>query len=376
MVSPRSLKICEYTEAMVPAVIEFNARLRAAGVRYVFPESHVPTRFPPDSGGCPYQQYFVAVDEDGAVRGGYTLKREESWIGDRCEAIADLQLPLSEGIVNRAYAIVGIQLLRDALRRQPLLYALGIGGHEESLAKLLAASAWNLVSVPFFFRVVHPVAFLRNMVYFRRSAMASRALDVLAGSGLGWLGIRALQLLRGARSGRPSHASVEVVEEFDDWASIFWEKNKNANGMAIVRNANTLRIIYPKGAGRFVILRVAKEGEIIGWAVLLDTCLSGHRQFGNMRLGSLVDCFAAPAHAADVVAKATQFLERQGVDLIVSNQLHAAWRAALKATGFMQGPSNYIFGTSPELTSRLQAAHVNLHDVHITRGDGDGPINL
>ena len=117
----------------------FNLRLRAGGEQYwTFPESHVP-RFPKLPNRNPYQEFFLAWDL-GEVRGGYLLthsrfaiRGESTWIA--CGA----QLNMSEGIVNRAYGITGALNVRDALKRQPLLYGLGIGGFEEPQAKLLAA---------------------------------------------------------------------------------------------------------------------------------------------------------------------------------------------------------------------------------------------
>ena len=42
---------------------------------------------------------------------------------------------------------------------------------------------------------------------------------------------------------------------------------------------------------------VVKGEEVIGWALVIHTHHTGHRQFGNMRLGSVADCLAAPADA-------------------------------------------------------------------------------
>jgi hypothetical protein len=368
--------IREYEPALSAEVGRFNDRLREGGIPLSYPASHSFSWLPKLPGRTLFQEHYLAVDDLAMVRGGYILKREAAWIAGRSEPVADFQLPLSEGAINRSYSPVAVQLLRDALQRQPLLYALGIGGYDEPLAKLLAAAGWKLNTVPFFFRVVHPVAFLRNIVYLRQSAISRCALDFLARSGIGWLGFRTVQAACGLGRGGPALGSADVVAEFGDWATALWEENKDAYGMTIVRNADTLRLLYPKDANRFIVLRIAKDGKTIGWAVLLDTRLSGHRQLGKMRLGSLVDCFAAPEHAPIVVARATRFLERQGVDLIVSNQLHAVWRAALRAAGFVQGPSNYIFGAAPALSRLLQASHIPLESVHLNRGNGDGPINL
>ena len=74
-----------------------------------------------------------------------------------------------------------------------------------------------------------------------------------------------------------------------------------------------------------------------------------HKQFGDMRVGTIVDCLGPPDCAPGIVRAAARVLEQRGVDLIVSNQLHAAWSRALLESGFRTGPSNYLLALSPAL---------------------------
>jgi hypothetical protein len=93
-----------------------------------------------------------------------------------------------------------------------------------------------------------------------------------------------------------------------------------------------------------------------------------------MRVGTIVDCLGPPDCAAGIIRAAAMVLEQRGVDLIVSNQLHAAWSRALLESGFREGPSNYLFALSPAF---VEASGGGRHDqFHINRGDGDGPIHL
>jgi hypothetical protein len=95
-----------------------------------------------------------------------------------------------------------------------------------------------------------------------------------------------------------------------------------------------------------------------------------------MRVGTLVDCFAVPRGEPEVVAAALDHLRAGGADVIVSNQSHRGWGRALTEAGFLRGPSNFIFAAAPALAARLQPFAATCETVHLTRGDGDGPINL
>jgi hypothetical protein len=110
--------------------------------------------------------------------------------------------------------------------------------------------------------------------------------------------------------------------------------------------------------------------------VLSDLRMSGHRHFGDLRVGGLIDGFAAVADVPAVVQTATRHLLDRGVDLIVSNQSHHAWCNGLRAAGYLSGPSNFALALSKELNAMVTAAGIGGADLHFNRGDGDGPINL
>jgi hypothetical protein len=368
--------IREYEECMTPAVAAFNERLAAAGSEWRFPASAVPHWLPRRQNCDIYQQLFVAMDEPATVRGGYCIKHEVYRIAGREQRIGQIALPLSEGIVDRRFAQVGTQLLLHAIHQQPLLYALGMGGYREPITHLVQAAHWRVVTLPFHFRIVRPTGFLRNIQSLRRARFSGILPDLLAASGLGWLGCRAANLLLARRPAPPPELETERFDEFGDWADRLWADCAGRYPYIAVRNAATLRALYPKHDPRFIRLKVSQSGRPVGWAVLLATDLDDHRHFGNMRLGSIVDVFAAPEDAEKIVFVAKRVLCQEKVDLIISNQAHASWSGALRHCGFLGGPSNFLLATSRKLTELLDNAHISTDQLHLNRGDGDGPINL
>jgi hypothetical protein len=365
----------EFQERQIEAVLQFNERMRAGGVPAHFPVSTVSKWLPKLADRKIFVEYYLALDEEAVVRGAYVLKYQDYWIKDQVVRVGDIQLPMSEGAVDRRYSLLGVKLLRDALARQPLLYGLGMGSFKQPVSQLLQAAGWSMFAIPFFFRVMHPFAFLRNASFLRRRSIVRAAVDALALSGLGSIGIRAVQAFCRQMPLYPSIA-VEQVPEFSDWADDLWNASKDQYGFSAVRDAETLRILYPKGNERFLRLKISEESRPIGWAVVLNTQLSNHNYFGNMRLGSIIDGFASTADAPKVVRAASQYLQSHNVDLIISNQSHAAWRLGFRRAGFLAGPSNFIFASCRKLTKMFRQNELRNDDLHINRGDGDGPINL
>ena len=367
------MQVTPYTEDLEAAVQSFNRRLHAKGeTDWRFPESHRP-QFPKVEGRVPFQEFFLAVHA-GAVRGGYLLTHNQFALrGEEVAIACGPQFNMSEGLIDRNYAMVGVIQAQDALRRQPLMYALGMGGLDVPLTKLLVAMEWVAFPVPFYFRVLSSSHFFGNITYLRKDPRKRIAMDFLHYSGLGYLGVRVAQTR--LRPIRNRHRRI-VVDSFGTWADEIWEKCRFQYSLVGMRNSSTLNVFYPPRESRVVRLRVSTDAHDIGWAVVLDSQMRGHRQFGNMRVGSIVDCLAAPEDAVHVVNCATEFLQQRGVDILVTNQASSDWCSALAANGYLKGPSNFILALSPQLVHRLLPLKHHAAHIHMNRGDGDGPIHL
>lgn len=369
------ITIQPYEQQHVEAVKAFNARLRDGGMDLQFPESHVPAWLPKVEGREIYHDYYLAVDGE-AVRGAYIFKHQPFFIGDQLMPLCEYRLPLSEGQVDHQFASVGVQMYLDAMRKQSRLYTVGIGGMQEAAAQMLVRAGWNLWPVPFFFRVLHPSRFLRNIVYLRSTPLRGAALDALAYSGLGWLGVRAYQRLKARPAAVDKSCTAETVDEFGPWTDEIWQASHAQYRMIAVRDRTILNILYPASDPRWIRLAVRRGNQVVGWATLLNTPMEGHNFFGDMRVGSIIDCLALPGMEPHVTHAALAHLQRDGADVAVTNLSHQAWQDALRASGFLEGPSNFIFAASKPVSALLGPFEQNKHRVHMTRGDGGGPQNL
>lgn len=375
-----AIVIRPYRPGHQPAVAEFNQRLRQGGEdeNMVFYRWAEPRWLPRSPESRVYNEYFVAVEGD-VVRGGYALKSQEFLFPDgQIRSIGYYHHPLSEGIVNKAHAIVGTLLLRDAMQRAPLLYCLGMGGYDNPLPRMLVRLGWTHCLVPFFFRVVNPARFLRNMQTLRSSASRRFLMDLAAYSGAGWLGSRLFQGYRPL--GAPRSGDVECCEvaSFDASAvslQFLWEQARQTCAFTAVRDAEALRGLYPAAQPLLTRVMVKRKGAVIGWTVVGERRKDS--KYGDLRVGSVVDCFALPGEMLSVVRGATKTLEQQGFDLILSNQSHQAWSEAFKAAGYLAGPSNFIFAASKKLAELLSPFEEVHPRMHLTRADGDGlPANF
>jgi len=368
------LTIQPFTPEWSSGVRDFNRRLVAGGLDpdLQFPEEPK-AEFATTPEAAVYQEFFLAVQE-GVVRGAYFLTHEPWSIqGETC-VVANYRLPLSEGLSNPAYRGVNLVLLRDALKRNPLVYCLGMGSLDRTLPRSLQALRWPMRGTPFFFRVARPGRVLRRLTALRQTWARRLALNAAAFTGAGWGALKLCQAWRRRRAGQ--EYSAQPAPKFGAWADRLWEQLNNTYQALAVRDARVLNLRYPPADDRFIRLRVERARRTLGWAVLLVTQMRGHKHFGDLRVGTIVDGLASPGDAGAVVEAAAAELETRAVDLIVSNQTHAAWRAAFRRAGFLEGPSNRIFAASPKLAARLDPWDTNIHRIHLTRGDAAGPIHL
>lgn len=369
-----ALRIVRYQPEHEAAVAAFNARGRANGAPFSLSKTALAAWLPKAPDRTTYREYFLALDGE-EVRGGFTIRRQPSWLHGELSTVANYQGPLSEGIWDRRYMMAGVQLLRAAVRDQPLLYALGMGGVHQPLPKLLAAAGWQMAPVPFRFRVLRPFRFLRNIQPLRRTKARALLFDLTAFSGLGPLGLHALQKLR-TKARLPADARAEVVPDYGTWADAIWEASRAGFTFAGVRDRETQNVLFGDGNAKNMILRCTRGGRDIGWAIVRSTLMQDDRYFGNMRVGSLVDCLALPGEETAVVRLATRHLDSLSSDMVVTNQTHATWLHALTAAGYLSGPSNFIFACSPALAEQLGPLGTSLATIHCNRADGDGPIHL
>ncbi len=369
-----ALRIVPYFPEHEAAVAAFNARGQTNSAPFSLSKTALATWLPKAPDRTTYREYFLALDGE-TVRGGFTIRRQPSWLRGALSSVANYQGPLSEGIWDRRYMMAGVQMMRAAVRDHPLLYALGMGGVHQPLPKLLAAAGWQMAPLPFRFKVLRPFRFLRQIQSLRRTTLRARLLDLAAFSGVGSIGLHAVQAMR-TKARLAEEYRSDVVSEYGDWADGIWEASRAGCALAGVRDRQTQNVLFGDGNPKNMILRCIRASRDIGWAVVRSTPMQDDRYFGNLRVGSLVDCLALPGEEAAVVMLATRHLRALSSDMIVTNQTHAVWLGALRASGYLAGPSNFIFACSPALAEQLGPLDRALGTIHVNRADGDGPIHL
>ncbi len=368
------MKIVEYKPSHIKSVLAFNDRLKKNAIKYKFPENYKSKLFPNYSGNIVYEEMYLIIDEKEHVRGGYKLKFQKFYFKGSYLNMGFFHLPLSEGLINKKYNAVSLMIYRHAIKREKHIFVLGIGGMDEKLAIMLKSFGWGLRLVPFYFRIINLKNFINNIKYLNKNKFIMFIIKICFYSGISKLLLKIYNIIMDRNI--ISDKRYDTVEYFDTWADKIWNEAKNQYSFISVRDSETLNMIYPKTNKKFIRIKVFYRSEIVGWCVLLKTKLLNHKQFGNMFLGSIVDCLSLKGHEDLIIKCAIEYLTNHKVDLIVTNQSSIIWCKSLRSSAFINGPSNFVFGIPKTLLDNFNNYYESFKKFHFNRGDGDGPINL
>ena len=327
--------------------------------------------------GSPVIQERVFCFDGDELRGAASARRMTFLVDGSPEEVATWMAPVSEGIVNPAYASVALWIVREMLRRYPLLY---VTSSREGLGEMMYRTGWFMRPIPFHFAVLRPNQLLRNIAYLRRKRGLRILTDLAAVSGLGTIGFTLLDLLQRARGRYPRTDGliVERVDGWGEWVDDVWERARGKYTLIGDRSSKALASLYPTENEHFIRLRfsTADRRRLLGWAVVTASRVKDHNHFGNMVLGAIVDLLADPEDARAVAGGAVAALRDANADVVVVNHSDRRWNEAFELAGMLPARTNHYLFLVPALKQRFSPIDECAERFFFTRGDGHGPMHL
>jgi hypothetical protein len=356
-----------------PALARLDRRLRTAGRNVVVCP---PDEKAPSSSEHGTETYFVVEDGD-EVRGSVYLRTSLLHIGEETVQIGWIKYPVAESLIDGRFAGVPAAMILHLQRQNPTLLAVGMGGPEGPLAKLLTALRWSGGVIPTFVLPIDPIAVASELPHLAKRTWLRRAARVARGIGLGpaaRVGIRATTLLRATALSKGATVRTEVEPPFD-WNKVFAAATSEYLAISERTAASVSRLLPPSAPGvRY--WTISRDGLDIGWAAaqLLDFRDAPFRPYGALRVGIVHDMLSLVNDASVVVSLAAASLAREGAQLLLANHSVPAWGRAFRDIGFLRAPESFACLGSPALVERLSRAGISPLDLYLTRGD-DGFLN-
>ena len=374
----RSFQFVPLTQNLIRSCGEFNKRLQQAGtdLHFAFTANLDRGESPPN----PMEvDRFVGVDSDGQVHGAYLLRWQFLWLRGHQFLAASGGCPISEGVIDKRFTMVGVMVLRDAIKRCNDLYFLGAGGRNGDVFRMARHASWQIADVPFLFRVVNGGRFLSNLPQMQKSPGRRLLGRIGRGSGLAQIAtglLTAGSAIRNRGSSslrRSSDVTVEEAATLAGPADELWPRVKSQYMFCVVRDGAHVEPSFPLSRTDLRRLVVRHKGSVVGWAVVMTESLSRVRAYlGDVVPGLIVDAFGDTAYATDIVRAATAYLAAQDVDVVITNSSHRSWVDGYKRSGFIPWRSQFPLLVSQSLGRRIGDLPAVMQQAHMTRGDGDG----
>jgi hypothetical protein len=370
----------------IPAVVRFNQRLREGGrgeeqitLRLSLPGE---ARYRP--AGFPVYRRMMIAEDGREVRAALMLYHNNIFIRGEKRDFCWLDMPISEGIVDRRYSLAIIQLVKAVSRYEPFLMSTGAGPVDKESFRLLTKLDWRNRAVPFFFYPVKVTKVLLGLSYLKKHAKLRYGALLGAYSGLG-AGLSGLLKLRRRIAPCLSGYEYSMEKAFGDWADRIFEDCLPDYGVAMRSDATTLNILHPPDKPSLTRLRVRRKGakngagqntgQDAGWILVASKRMKNNHYFGDLKVGTLVDGFGRVAEAPALVAAGIDHLAETGADIIVANFSHEAWIKACRRSGMLAGPESYYHFVSPGGSPLLEDT-CPPREIHMARGHSDGMWSL
>src|SRR5215510_1993287 len=181
----------------IPAVARFNRRLREGGrgeeqitLRPTLPGE---ARYRP--AGFPVYRRMMIAEDGREVRAAVLLYHSNIFIRGKKQDFCWLDMPISEGIIDRRYSLAIVQLVKAVSRYESFMMSTGAGPEDKDSFRLLTKLGWRHHAVPFFFYPVKVAKVLLGLSYFKNHAKLRYGACLGAYSGLG-AGLSGLLALR------------------------------------------------------------------------------------------------------------------------------------------------------------------------------------
>jgi hypothetical protein len=357
---PRSPLLRPQGRGDAAAVRAFNERVMRSGVKIPFLLSESVS----GTAALDTRPWLLMDGRD--VRGGVLVTRHRAVVAGVEREVVNLQSPITEAVADKRYGSLSIWLFRELERRFTYVYAVGMGGTDRPMPRLLRAMKWQVGLSAFRFMPLAPGRVAARIDALRaRIPRPLRPVVYAAGSCAGPLVRSSLRVLGGR-----SLAEVQPGKDASASVAYSWGGFSKGIRFGIVRDAAAASELY-----------VASDGERVFRAIECPACVAVVRTralphtspFRDLTVATVLELMAPDAtRLMQLSRRLLGQLSRGSADIAIINTTHADTVAALDSTGWLQGPSNYVVALSPPFAD----AGVTLDASYVTRTDGDGRLNL
>jgi hypothetical protein len=352
-------KITHFEEIHKKLLINFNKRISSANLSFSDPENWQFAK----SNKFIKQDFYVLTENSEIIRAITAIKNQNYYLKGEIINFQDIQLPISESIINFNYISQTIYFIKYISSLSSNMHALGMGGLKTSLPKILMKNKFKSFLIPFFSFPISITSLIQLIIFNKfKFKIHPRYLFLI----LGLDRIRKFVLIKFHKC---NNINIELFSKFNSTDSLLWNTLKSNFDLIAVKDDENLNELYCNSPHDLLKYRVSVEGRYFGYMILKITKHSNNKYFLNSKTLTIVDMLCENKHYFIFIKMIKKIALVNNCDLILVNSTYEKFNSVLSKSLFITLPSNFGFVYKTENT-------FNILNSWITRADGDGPINL
>ena len=351
----KKFEFLEFQENHSKLLEDFNKRIKNTNINFDHPKNWFFKKK-----DIINNDFFVLIENNKFIRAIVSIKNQQYLINGTIVNFKDIQLPISESIIDRKFFIQSLFFFNKIINLSENMHGLGMGGLNEPLPKILNKLKFNKYLIPFF---IFPISIRKTLyIYLKRKKInfPLKILEILYPIDF---------FYKFSFNFFHNKITQEEFNLFDKKDDKLWDKVKFNFDLISVKNKINLNLVYDTKRFNLLKIRVFKNEKYLGWLVLKITKHNNSKHFFDCRTCTVVDLLCDPAYYSIFIKEIKKISIINNCDVVLVNSTFKEFNNMLKKNFFINVGSNFGFVYKSSET-------FNINKSWITRGDGDGPINL
>ena len=351
----KKFEFLEFKENYSKLLEDFNERIKNTNVNFPHPKNWFFKKK-----DIINNDYFIVVENNKFIRAVVAIKNQQYLINGKEINFKDIQQPISESIIDKKFLIQNLVFFNKIINLSVNMHGLGMGGLNEPLPKILSKLKFNKYLIPFF---IFPISVKKTLyIYLKRKKInfPLKILEILSPIDFFY------KFLINFFQNKITQEEFNLFDKKDDE---LWDKVKLNFDLISFKNKINLNLVYNSKRFDLLKIRIYKNKNYLGWIVLKITKHNNSNHFFDSKTCTIVDMLCEKIHYNILIKEIKKISLKYNCDVILVNSTYFDFNIKLKNNFFINFNSNFGFVYKTFET-------FNIHKSWITRGDGDGPINL
>jgi hypothetical protein len=299
--------------------------------------------------GAVVQLWLLIVDNE--VTGSVITKTQKYHIKGKKIDVHFLKYPVTLSSVDKNYVYSAAYLASEIKKNFKNSFLLGMGGSKSNVAKFFSSARFINIDIPFFLKPVTLIGLVKYNPFISKYKIFSKKFPKNFKE----------KIIK-------KDFEIKLVENIKSLD--FWKKTS----FSLIRCTKIINAQTPSKKFPFKKFEIRYKGNIVSNIIILESATKNHKYFGDLNIWTILEfeIFCCENLIKKINSMLISYAKKTEIDAIIINTNSKTIKNFCKKNFWINLPTNFCVSFSPNLANSIN----KFDDIHITRLDGDGPINL